>query len=122
MKDNDIEKIIEVITGYFKGTYQGNADLLIKAFHPDARITGIINNTVCDWSLKDFIARVSAAPTAENKKEKYDKEIIAIDKTHQAAMVKARVLVAGLTFFDYIILLKINDNWIIRNKSFVNVP
>jgi Putative lumazine-binding len=120
INNDDIEKIIQVVNMYFKGTYHGDVNLLTKAFHPNARITGIINNEKCDWSLTEFIARVTAAPTAANKGEKYDKEIISIDKTKNAAMVKARVIVADLVFFDYITLLKIDGQWIIRNKSFTN--
>jgi len=121
MIDNDFEKIIEVITMYFKGTYQGNSDLLYKAFHPDARITGLINNETIDWALSDFITRVTTNPTAVNKGEKYDKEIISIDKTKDAAMVKSRVAVGEWIFFDYITLLKIEGQWIIRNKSFTKM-
>lgn len=119
MIDNDFGKIIEVVTMYFKGTYHGNVNLLYKAFHPNARITGIINDEVFDWSLSDFIAKVTLA-TAADKGEKYDKNIISIDRTKNAAMVKSRVAVGELIFFDYITLLKIDDQWIIRNKSFTN--
>lgn len=117
---SDIQDIVEVVTMYFKGTYNGDSGLLNKAFHPDARITGIINNEPIDWSVSDFIARVTAQPTAAAKEEKYDKEIIAIDKTKNAAIVKSRVVVGPLVFFDYITLLKINNSWVIRNKSFTN--
>ena len=120
MLDKDFEKIIEAVTMYFKGTYYGNSDLLHKSFHPDAGITGIINGEVFDWSLSDFITRVTAFPTAENRGEEYNKIIISIDKTKSAAMVKSRVAVGELIFFDYITLLKINDQWVIRNKSFTN--
>lgn len=116
--DADIQLIRLTIDGYFKGTYQGDAAQLKRAFHPEARITGIINGQLCDWTLTEFITRVTATPTAENKKEPYNKEILFIDKTDNTAMVKACVLVGGLKFTDYITLLKINANWLIRHKSF----
>jgi protease I len=121
MINKDFEEIIEVITLYFKGTYHGNANLLYKAFHPNAHITGIINNEIFDWSLSDFVNRVTMQPSAEKKGEQYDKEIISIDKTKNSATVKSRVVVGALVFIDYITLLKINDQWVIRNKSFVNL-
>lgn len=120
MINNDFEKIIETITLYFKGTYHGNVEMLSKAFHPNAHITGIINDEVFDWSLSDFINRITSLPTAEKNGEKYDKEIISIDMTKNTAMVKSRVVVGELIFFDYITLLKIAGRWIIRNKSFTN--
>lgn len=120
LNNDDIEKIIQVVNMYFKGTYHGDVNLLTKAFHSNARITGIINNEICDWSLADFITRVTASPTAASKGEKYDKEIISIDKTKNAAMVKSRVVIGELIFYDYITFLKIDGQWIIRNKSFTN--
>jgi len=120
MINNDFEKIIEVVTIYFKGTFDGDGDVVRKVFHPDARITGIINEEIFDWSLDDFVVRITATPTAKNRGEEYNKIIISIDKTKHAAMVKSRGIVGELIFFDYLTLLKIDGQWIIRNKTFTN--
>jgi small-conductance mechanosensitive channel len=80
----------------------------------------VINEQVINWSLEDFIARVSTEPTAAKKNEIYDKKILSVDVTHHAAVVKSRVAVGDLIFTDYMTLLKINGHWIIRNKSFTN--
>jgi hypothetical protein len=118
MQITDFEKIEQIVNMYFNGTYQGDENLLRTAFHPKVRITGIIHDMVCDWSLDEFIEKVTISPTAENKGEIFDKEIITIDKTNHAGMVKCRVKVADLIFHDYITLLKISGEWVIRNKSF----
>lgn len=120
INDKDIAQIKEVIEGYFKGTYHGDANQLKQVFHPEARITGSINGQIVDWSLNDFITRVTTKPTAAEKNEEYNKEILFIDKTHHAAMAKAKAAVGPLVFIDYITLLKINDRWVIRSKSFTN--
>jgi hypothetical protein len=116
--DSDTQLITEIVTTYFNGTYYGNADQLKRAFHSDAHITGSLNGQIYDWTLIDFIARVTATPTSENRDEVYDKKIIFVDITNNAAMVKARVMVGSLVFTDYITLLKIKGQWVIRNKSF----
>ncbi len=116
--DNDTNVITEIVKLYFNGTYQGDAEQLKRAFHADAHITGILNGEYFDWTLSDFITRVTIIPAPNMQAEKYDKEIIFIDKTKNAALVKARVVVGPYIFIDYIILLKINGRWIIRNKSF----
>ena len=116
--NDEIKPIKQAVNLYFKGTYQGDAEQLKRAFHPEARITGIFNGQSCDWSLSEFISRVTTLPTAEMKGELYNKEILSVDITGYAAMAKARVVVNELIFTDYITLLKINDTWIIRNKSF----
>lgn len=116
--DKDHQSITAVVEGYFQGTYHGNADQLRKTFHPDAHITGSLNGQIIDWTLADFIARVTSIPTAATKGEKYDKEILLIDNSGDAAMVKAQVVAGDLIFTDYITLLRINGQWCIRNKSF----
>jgi hypothetical protein len=115
---DDTQLITKIVNLYFNGTYYGNPDQLNCAFHADAHITGNLNGKIYDWTLTDFIERVTAQPTSDKKGEKYDKEIIFMDITNNAAMVKARVAVGGLVFTDYITLLKINDQWSIRNKGF----
>ncbi len=118
--DNDAQLVTKIVNLYFDGTYRGNIDQLKSAFHSEAHITGSLNGQIYDWTLVDFMARVTAIPTSESKGEKYDKEIIFMDITHNAAMVKARVVVDSLIFTDYITLLKINGQWLIRNKSFTD--
>jgi hypothetical protein len=68
--NTEFQNIIDVVNLYFKGTYQGNVTQLKKAFHPDARITGILNDQYYDWSLTDFIERVTTQPTATHHEEK----------------------------------------------------
>ncbi len=116
--EREYEHIIERVKLYFSGTYYGDVAQLQGAFHPDAHITGVFNETTCDWTLAQFIDRVTTAPTAADKGEKFDKEIISIDVTNNAALVKARVVAGDNCFTDYITLLKIDGEWVIRNKSF----
>lgn len=118
--NNDQQAIKEVIKLYFIGTYQADEAMLRQAFHPEARITGNIDKQIFDWSLTDFILRIKSHPSAASQNEKYNKEIIVMDITNNAAMVKARVTVGTHIFTDYITLLKIEEKWIIRNKSFTN--
>ncbi len=115
---NDEQLIREVVQLYFTGTYRGREEELERAFRPDAHIVGHINGTVQDWTFKDFIERVTAKPTAEEKGEKLEKEILFVDITNGAAMVKTRVIAGGYTFIDYISLLKVDGKWAIGHKIF----
>src|SRR5579863_10454058 len=90
-----ISKIVDL---YFLGTYHGDPEQLKQAFHPDAYITGNFNGQICNWSLNEFITRVTTKPTAAEKKEEYNKKIIFLDQTGDAAVVKAQVVVNGFTF------------------------
>lgn len=114
----DHQAITAAVQNYFLGTYHGNEEQLLQAFHPNAVISGNIEGKEQSWPLTDFIQRVTKSPTSAERKEKYNKEILSIDTEGDCAMVKAKVVVNGLTFIDYITLLKIDGRWVIRNKSF----
>jgi ketosteroid isomerase-like protein len=117
MTDNR-QAITNVIQHYFSGTYYGDAEKLRKAFHADAVITGNFQGILQTWPLDTFIQRVTHHPTSAERKENYAKEILFIDLEGDCAMVKAKVQVGELWFIDYITLLKVEDYWVIRNKSF----
>lgn len=116
--DQNEMMIKETVNLYFIGTYCGNAEQLKQAFHPEAHITGSLDGVIYDWKLAEFITRITNQPSPASLHEKYDKEILFLDKTGNAGMVKARVSVGNKIFTDYITLLKIDKRWIIRNKSF----
>ena len=115
---NEEDQIKKVIEDYFYGTYSGDEKTIRQAFHSDVKILGIIKGNLFNWSLSDFLARVTEKPTAKEKDEKLDKKIIMIDITGNSAMVKAEVFAGGLNFTDYITLLKVDGKWSIRFKSF----
>lgn len=115
---HDEASIRNTVQHYFTGTYYGDREELTQAFHPDTSITGNINSTIITWTLDEFLTRVTTKPTAAEKNEKFDKTILQIDYTNQIAMVKTRVVVGEYVFTDYIILIKLNDQWVIRYKSF----
>lgn len=116
------EILIEaVIQNYFSTTYHANEKKLRESFHPEARIAGDFNGQYCDWSLEEFVHRIASQDSAAKKGEVFDKKILLLDQIANAAVVKARVLVGGFIFVDYISLLKINDQWVIRNKIFTTL-
>ncbi|MCD6047130.1 MAG: hypothetical protein K0S08_777 [Gammaproteobacteria bacterium] len=115
------EKITQTIQDYFLGAYQGETEKLLRAFHPAAHITGLFKGQYVDWTLNDFIQRVTERPTAADKNDPYQKEIVSLDITENAAIAKAKVVVGGIVFIDYITLLNINGQWCIRNKCFITL-
>lgn len=116
--NNDEQAIRETVNLYFTGTYYGNIAHLKQAFHPEARIAGYVNNDLYDWSLTEFITRITDMPTAASREEKFDKNILSLDQHGNAATVKAQVFVGPYILTDYITLLKIKNRWVIRHKSF----
>ncbi len=114
--DNQI--ITQIITQYFQATYHGDSDQLKQIFHPNARISGTINAEFYDWSVSEFSSRVCSKPSAAANNDPYDKNILFIDRTEDVAIIIATVVINGIRFTDYITLLKIENQWLIKNKCF----
>lgn len=114
----DHQIITQIITQYFQATHNGDSEHLKQIFHPTARISGTINSEFHDWSIGEFINRVTSKPTAADKNDPYDKRILLIDRNEDAAIVIASVRICGIHFTDYITLLKIDNSWFIKNKCF----
>ena len=116
---NNLQAIQIVVEDYFIGTFEADAERIKRTFHKDAMITGNFDNCYVEMNLSQFIERVTNAKI-NNKEKRYDKQIIHIDLHHDIALVKARVLVNETYFIDYIPLIKIDGQWVIRQKSFSN--
>jgi hypothetical protein len=119
MMQEELKAISTVVADYFQGAFDANASQLGQAFHPDAKITGLINGKYVEIDVNAFIDRATTAK-ANNKNQKFDKKITSIDIHTDMAMVKARVLVDDVYFTDFLTLLKIDNCWVIRQKSFTN--
>ena len=119
MQSKTENAIRTTVDGYFQGTYQADSNKLRESFHPEAHITGNFDGQYVDFSLEDFIDRVCQA-NAKAANEKYDKQIIDIQFSADIAVVKAKVLVGGSYFLDYISLINIAGDWKTRHKIFTN--
>ena len=73
-------------------------------------------------TLQQFIDRVKLAKSVGNKQSAriYDKRILAIQLHGDLAAVTAYTLVDENYYTDYITLLKLDNHWVIRQKSFTN--
>jgi hypothetical protein len=115
-----MKEIKKVIEDYFSASHFGDMKKLAEIFHPDCRISGVINNEYVDWSLKEFFARIEISCKENPPSKTYNKKIILLDASTHVAVVKAAVEIGPLNFTDYISLVKLNGKWVIRNKVFNN--
>ena len=110
--------IVAVVQDYFLGTYHGDPARIRAAFYGDAEISGSFKGQIVTWNLQQFIDRIMSMPIPAHQNALFDKHILFVDQMNEAAVVRAKVSVAGIVFTDYISLLKIDGQWKIRNKIF----
>ena len=107
------------IDNYFKGYSTGDRSHWGKAFHPEAQWFSVNRDgTLSHRTVEGLLTGGSGTPPADEAQQK--RTIVSVDITATAAVVKVRLdYPGGISFTDYMSLLKIGGDWRIVAKTFV---
>ncbi|OSY87354.1 dehydrogenase [Tenacibaculum holothuriorum] len=111
----EIEKINKVLYDYIEGTANGQPDRLKRAFDENFNLYFVANDTLRTWSGKQYINNVK-----EGRKSNRIGKVLSIDYEGDAAVAKIEILMPARKriYTDYLLLLKIKNQWKIIHKSF----
>jgi len=99
--------------------YESSAEKTHAAFHPNAKITGYLEDGLHEMSVAEFAGLVSSQqPSAKEKGEAARLDIISIDIAGDTAVTRVRDDYLGMTFLDTLSLLRVDGQWSIYNKLF----
>ena len=116
---NDRKQIEDTIQTYFEGMYESSARKTHTAFHPNAKVTGYLEDGLHEMSVTDFSAFVtSQQPSPKDKGDSARCKILSLDIAGDTAVARVRDDYLGMTFLDTLSLLKADDRWYIYNKLF----
>ena len=116
---SDEQHIRDTIQTYFDCMYDSSAAKTHAAFHPNAKITGYLQDGLHEMTVNDFAEFVaSQQPSAKEKGEPARLDILSLDIAGNTAVAQVRDDYLGMTFLDTLSLLKTEDNWRIYNKLF----
>jgi len=116
---NDEQQIRETLQTYIDSMYESSAEKARVAFHPNAKVTGYLEDGLHEMTTEDFAGFVSAQqPSPKDKGETIELEILSIDIAGDTAAARIRDNYLGLNFLDSISLLKSEGRWSIYNKLF----
>jgi len=116
---SDEQLIKDTVQTYFECMYESSEDKTHAAFHPNAKITGYLEDGLHQMSVNEFADLVaSQQPSAKEKGEQARLDIISIDIAGNTAVTRVRDDYLGLTFLDTLSLLKTDGKWSIYNKLF----
>jgi hypothetical protein len=101
---------------YFQGHATGDASHMRKAFLPTAHIEGLRDGRFLSMTLEEYCSRFSGKPADDESTRR--RTIDAVDITGTAAMARATLVSAQATTRDYFVLLKVDGEWRIANKTF----
>jgi len=109
----------EAVKACLENYMSGDGARMEKAFHPSATMKYIDaqSNEFKDVPIADFIARVKANTTKQDRKI----EIVSMNIEGNAANGKIRIETEKAILFDYMNMLKVNGEWKIVSKIFARV-
>lgn len=109
------QTIEQVVTNYYNGMYNGDAELMCSAYRPGTVMIGKDGEEVIVETIEEFatIVREAGAMPAENSRL----AITAVDVEGELAAVRLHCDYDGVTYSDALNLLKLDGEWKIVAKT-----
>ncbi|MFP8892042.1 nuclear transport factor 2 family protein [Chryseobacterium sp. EZn1] len=117
--ETEIRNVIE--NYYFKGIYEGNTDILAKAFYKDALLFGDVNGVPYFKTAEQYIEGVGNRISPQKSGKDFKAEIISIDIMNSIAVAKLNVRMYDFNYYNFITFNHIDRQWMIVNKTLTNV-
>ncbi|MEM7572311.1 MAG: nuclear transport factor 2 family protein [Bacteroidota bacterium] len=112
------EAVRATLMNYINGRNQGDIERLRSAFHPEADLRYLRNDSSFTiWPVQDYISRIQPGRTAN-----CIARIISIDIVGVGAQAKIELEYPNRKYADYINLLKVDGEWLIAVKTFSVEP
>ncbi len=113
----DIDALLSL---YFDGLYEGDADKLAAAFHPVAHLYSVnAAGQAVDLPLADWLEIVRNRPSAAANGDARDDRIVMVDQSGpDTAFAKVQCQLPPRYFTDYLTLGRVEGTWRIVAKVF----
>lgn len=116
VSDADKQAITQTALDYVEGWYEGNAERMERALHPDLAKRVVFRDErgrsrLDQMSAMGLVQGVKRGGGKDTPKEQQQKDITILDVFENAASVKA--IMSG--WIDYMHMSKINGRWVIVN-------
>jgi hypothetical protein len=116
---SDEHDIRHTIQTYFDGMHESSSEKTRAAFHPNARITGYLEDELHEMSVDefaDFVASQQPSPSEQGAPTRLD--IVSVEISGETAVARIRDDYLGMTFLDSLSLLFADGRWQIYTKLF----
>ncbi len=113
------EQFQTVVDDYYNGMYHGDPELIRKAFHPEARLEGVMaGQRFYGMSRDNFCEFVTLMPTPADTDDARDCKFEILDQTGDQAVLKITDYIFGVWFVDYLSMLNTAEGWRVVNKTY----
>lgn len=108
------ELIRATVNEYIEGRNSGEVERLQSAFLPNANLKGISGKKEqVVTPIADYVAKQTPG-----RKHNCTSEIRFIDFVKEVAVAQVVLTYTTHTYYDYLILMKVNDKWMISDKIY----
>lgn len=115
-QQENFDDVLVPLNLYLQAHATGNGDLIHQAFHPEARVFSVSDDTLTQLSVEEFAALFSGSPAPDEDQRR--RRIVTIDVTGNVASAKIELDYPDVFFTDYMSLIRVGNEWKIINKSF----
>jgi hypothetical protein len=111
--------VVDVVSKYLNGAYEGNAALIREAFHPKASMCGYLLEQEVIATPEFYIAEVEKNPSPKEIGENMQSVLSHIEVNGPVATVTVKLSSYwGTNGTDHLHLIKEDGNWRIISKTF----
>lgn len=118
----DLEAIAAVVRQYFEGVHFSDASRIEQAFHPEARLTGHLDEAPYDKRRNEYMDILRQRPAPAEAGVPFQMEIRSIDHYGNAAVVRTLTPIGEVSYVDFLSLQKSEGRWRIVHKLFSHEP
>lgn len=109
--------VLAAVNEYIEGRNNGEVDRLRNAFLPNASLKGVSRtNEQVITPIAEYIDKQTPG-----RKHTCTSEVRFIDFVKDVAVAQVVLTYTTHTYYDYLVLMKINDRWIITDKIYTRV-
>lgn len=117
----EVSAIQAVLQDYAEGIFFGDLIRLRGAFHPDARLFGMVKGQPYDKPLEDYLAVVAARQSPSQLGESFRMRLLTLEVQGSIAMARLHCPMLGFNYLDFLSLRLQGGRWQIVSKLFTHL-
>ena len=106
---------------YFKGVYAGDTTILKQAFDPRTLLFGDKKGVDYYNPVSAYLYAVGHRGSPKDSGKPFKARIISIDVVNTIAVAKLNVKMLEYNYYNFMLLHKVNDKWLIVGKTLSHV-
>jgi hypothetical protein len=115
--DAERQLVVAAVNEYIEGRNNGEVERLKNAFLPNASLKGVSQaQEQSVTTIAEYVAKQTPG-----RKHNCTSEIRLVNFVHDVAVAQVVLTYTTHTYYDYLILMKINNQWIISDKYYTRI-